>query len=138
MSQTQQLTPHLMFQNGRAEEAMDFYVELFGGEVVTIARYGAETPEMNGKVMLATFVIAGLRINIMDSSMQHEFDLTPSMSMTLNCTSQEQLDQLWAALSEGGQPLMPLDDYGFGPFGWIADSYGVSWQLNYNPEPATD
>src|SRR5699024_1970598 len=73
------------------------------------------------------------RINIMDSSMRHEFDLTPSMSLTFNCTSQEQLDQLWAALSEGGRPLMPLDDYGFGPFGWIADSYGVSWQLNYNP-----
>ncbi|NWN89491.1 MAG: VOC family protein [Micrococcaceae bacterium] len=136
MPQTQQLTPHLMFQNGRAEEAMNFYVELFGGEVVSIDRYGAETPGMDGKVMIATFIIAGLRINIMDSSIQHDFDLTPSMSLTFNCTSQEQLDHLWAAFSKDGQALMPLDDYGFGPFGWIADRYGVSWQLGYNPAAA--
>lgn len=133
MSDAQQLTPHLMFQNGRAEEAMNHYVELFDGEVLTINRYGAETPDMEGKVMLATFIIAGLRINIMDSSIQHEFDLTPSMSLFFNCTSQQQLDQLWTALADGGQALMPVDDYGFGPFGWVNDRFGVSWQLNYNP-----
>lgn len=133
MSETQQLTPHLMFQNGHAEEAMNHYVALFDGEVLAIDRYDAETPGMDGKVMLATFVIAGLRINIMDSSIQHEFDLTPSMSLFFNCASQEQFDQLWTALSDGGQTLMPVDDYGFGPFGWVNDRYQVSWQLNYNP-----
>jgi len=40
---------------------------------------------------------------------------------------------LWTALSDGGRALMPVDDYGFGPFGWVNDRYGVSWQLNYNP-----
>ena len=79
MAESQQLTPRLMFQNGRAEEAMNHYVELFDGEVLTIDRYGPETPNMDGKVMLATFSIAGLRVNIMDSSIQHEFDRTPSM-----------------------------------------------------------
>lgn len=136
MSETQQLTPHLMFQNGRAEEAMNFYVELFDGRVLNAQHYGEETPDMAGKVMLATFVIAGLRINIMDSSVQHEFDLTPSTSLFFDCTSQTQLDELWEALSDRGRALMPKDDYGFGLFGWINDRFGVSWQLNFNPVPA--
>src|SRR5699024_12724140 len=100
MSDAQQLTPHLMFQSGRAEEAMNHYVELLDGEVLTINRYGAETPDMDGKVLLPTVIIASLRINIMGSSTQHEFDLTPSMSLFFNCTSKKQLAQLWTPLAE--------------------------------------
>lgn len=66
---------------------MKHYVDLFDGEVLTIDRYCAETPDMDGKVMLTTSVIDPIRINIMDSSIQHEFDLTPSMSLFFNCTS---------------------------------------------------
>lgn len=129
----QQLTPHLMFQDGRPEEALNFYVELFGGETILLLHYGEEAGEMEGKVQIATINIAGQQLNIMDSSAVHEFDFTPSMSLFFRCESQEQLDKLYAGLNDGGYAMMPKDDYGFGPYAWLADRYGVSWQLSFNP-----
>ncbi len=140
MSDIQQLTPFLMFQNGRAEEALNFYVDLFGGELLMIDRYGPETPGMDGKVRLARFAIADEQIAIIDSSVRHGFDFTPSMSLFYRATSQAELDRLWTGLlGEEGRALMPLGDYGFGPFGWLNDRYGVSWQLNLvAPGPDAD
>ncbi|GAA4478345.1 VOC family protein [Enteractinococcus fodinae] len=129
----QQLTPHLMFQDGRAEEALKFYVELFGGETILLLNYGEEAGELAGKVQIATIDIAGQQINMMDSSAVHEFDFTPSMSLFFRCESEEQLDHLYNGLMDGGNAMMPKSDYGFGPYAWLADRYGVSWQLSYNP-----
>lgn len=131
MSGIQQLSPFLMFENGRAEEALNFYVDLFGGEVVLIDRYGPENPAMNGRVRLATFAIAGTQVNIIDSPVPHGFGFTPALSLFYRATSRAELDRLWnGLLGGGGHALMPLSDYGFGPFGWLNDGYGVSWQLN--------
>ena len=130
MSDTRSITPFLMFQNGLAEEAMDVYVELFDGSTVFIDRYGAQTPEMEGKVRLATFAIANQQVNIIDSSVKHQFDFTASMSLFIRVGTDEEFDHLWHGLSSGGQALMPKDDYGFGTFEWVNDRYGVSWQLN--------
>jgi len=130
----QQLTPHLMFQDGRAEEALNFYVELFGGETILLLHYGEDAAEMEGKVQIATINIAGQQVNLMDSSAIHEFDFTPSVSLFFRCESQEQLDQLYTGLMEGGHALMPKSDYGFGPYAWVNARYGVSWQLSFNPK----
>lgn len=130
MSDTRSITPFLMFQNGSAEEAMNFYVDLFDGATVLVDRYGEETPEMEGKIRLATFAIANQQVNIIDSSVQHQFDFTPSMSLFIRVGSAEEFDHLWEGLASEGHALMPKDDYGFGTFGWINDRYGVSWQLN--------
>jgi predicted 3-demethylubiquinone-9 3-methyltransferase (glyoxalase superfamily) len=121
----QKLTPFLMFQNGEAEEAMTFYTGLFAdGEVVSLDR----KPE--GGIQLAVFSIAGQQVRCIDSPPVHEFGFTPSVSLFVRCDSREELDKLWAGLVEGGSALMPLDDYGFGPFGWTNDRFGVSWQLS--------
>lgn len=121
----QKLTPFLMFQNGGAEEAMTFYTGLFAdGEVVSLDR----KPE--GGIQLAVFSIAGQQVRCIDSPPVHEFGFTPSVSLFVRCDSREELDKLWAGLVEGGSALMPLDDYGFGPFGWTNDRFGVSWQLS--------
>ncbi|WP_344351133.1 VOC family protein, partial [Catellatospora coxensis] len=55
-------------------------------------------------------------------------------------TTQTEPDRLWTGLlGEEGRALMPLGDYGFGPFGWLNDRYGVSWQLNLvAPDPDAD
>ena len=130
----QQLTPHLMFQDGRAEEALNFYVDLFGGETILLLYYGDDAAEMAGKVQIATIDIAGQQMNIMDSSAVHEFDFTPSVSLFFRCESEEQLEKLYTELSDGGQAMMPKSDYGFGPYAWVSDRYGVSWQLSFNPD----
>jgi predicted 3-demethylubiquinone-9 3-methyltransferase (glyoxalase superfamily) len=66
-----------------------------------------------------------------DSSMKHDFTFTPAISLFVNCDTEEELGELFATLSQGGQVFMPLDTYPFSKkFGWVADRYGVSWQLN--------
>ena len=132
-SDMQQLTPHLMFQDGRAEEALNFYIDLFGGETILLLNYGEEAAEMAGKVQIATINIGGQQLNLMDSSAVHEFGFTPSISLFFRCDSEEHLDKLYTGLTDGGQAMMPKSDYGFGPYAWVSDRYGVSWQLSFNP-----
>ncbi len=125
------ISPFLMFQ-GRAEEAMQFYIGLFpDGKVQSIKRYGKEGPGPEGTVLLATFEVAGQRVMCIDSPSPQEFTFTPSFSFFVDCDSESQIDELYAALSEEGSALMPLGEYGFSrKFGWIQDRFGVSWQLN--------
>jgi predicted 3-demethylubiquinone-9 3-methyltransferase (glyoxalase superfamily) len=121
-----------MFQGGNAEEAMNFYVSLFpGSEVNDIVRYGPGGPGAEGSVMRATFSVAGQEIMCIDSPMKHAFTFTPAISLFVTCDSEEEFRRLAAALSEGGSELMPPGDYGFSRlFAWVADRYGVSWQIN--------
>ena len=124
------IAPFLMFE-GTAEAAMDFYVSLFpGSSVQSIARYGDEGPGKPGSVILAAFVIKGQTIMCIDSPAKHDFGFTPSVSLFVECADVEEIDRLFAALSDGGQVLMPLDAYPFASrFGWTNDRFGVSWQL---------
>lgn len=125
------ITPFLMFE-GKAEEAMNFYVSLFENSRVTnIKRYGPGEAGAEGSVMQATFSLAGQAIMCIDSPMKHGFTFTPAMSLFVDCGTAEEIDKLFAKLSESGQVLMPLGDYGFSRrFAWVSDRYGVSWQLN--------
>ncbi len=125
-------TPFLMFQDGKAEEAMRFYVSLFDdGEIVDIKRYGPEGPGAEGTIFKAAFHLAGLDVFCIDSPVKHQFEFTPSFSFFIDCKSEQEFDKLFAAISEGGLTLMPAGDYGFSrKFAWVSDRFGVSWQLN--------
>jgi len=127
-----QATPFLMFQDGKAEAAMELYVSIFpDAEIISVQRYGADGPGPEGTVKQARFRIAELRIMCIDSPVAHAFAFTPSFSFFIDCEDEEQLERVHSALGEGGEMLMPLDDYGFSRrFGWLNDRYGVSWQLN--------
>jgi len=126
------MQPFLMFQGGRAEQAMNLYVSLFDdGEVVDVTRWRRGEPGAEGSIKLARFRAAGQSVLMSDSPVKHAFDFTPSWSFFIDCASSEEQERLFAALSEGGNVLMPLGDYGFSKrFGWLADRFGVSWQIN--------
>jgi predicted 3-demethylubiquinone-9 3-methyltransferase (glyoxalase superfamily) len=122
-----------MFQNGRAAEAVHRYEEIFEGAFVIDAldTYDETAPGPTGQVQLALCTLFGQRITVIDSPVQHAFDMTPAISLFVECDDPDQLERLFGALSEGGQVFMPLDDYGFSRrYGWVADQYGVPWQLN--------
>lgn len=125
-------TPFLMFQNADAEEAMTFYTSLFDdGQVLDVAKYGADGPGAEGTIMVARFTIAGQEVRCSDSPVQHGFGFTPSVSLWVETESDDELERLFTALADGGGTLMPLGDYGFSRrFGWVNDRFGVSWQLN--------
>ena len=128
---SQKITTFLMFE-GKAEEAMTFYLSLFDdAKVVDITRYGPGETGAEGTVRHATFTLAGHEYMCIDSNVVHAFGFTPAISLYVQCDSADELERLFAALSEQGQVLMGLDSYGFSTrFGWVSDRFGVSWQLN--------
>jgi predicted 3-demethylubiquinone-9 3-methyltransferase (glyoxalase superfamily) len=125
------IRPFLMFE-GKAEEAMNFYLSLFrGAEVLEVVRYGPNGPGAAGSVMKATFRIGAETIMCTDSFEHHAFSFTPAFSFFVECDSDDEINGLYSALVAGGTAPMPIGDYGFSrKFGWVNDRFGVSWQLN--------
>ena len=132
----QKTTTFLMFvgdQCGKAEEAINYYVSLFpDSEVTSVRKWKAGEPGgQEGLIKQASFKLAGQEYMASENQMDHKFSFTPAMSIYVNCESEEELNQLFEKFSDGGQIMMPLDDYGFSKrFGWTTDKFGVSWQLN--------
>lgn len=137
---------NLMFQNGRAEEAIRWYEELFPGDfliddityfdagdvsVEEIRSLDESATDPAGKVQLAMCRLAGQRVSCFDSPIRHNFDMTAAISLFVECTNRDELERAFSALASGGEVAMPLDDYGFSDrYGWVIDRFGVSWQLN--------
>lgn len=121
-------TTFLMFQ-GQADEAIQQYQQWFSELQVESLTYMEESQQ----VAMAVLHLKGLKIMVNDSVIQHNFTFTPSTSIFVECESIDEIDSLVAQILEGGQALMPLDNYGFSKkFAWIQDRFGVSWQLTYN------
>ena len=122
---------HLMFQ-GDVEEAIDLYSSVFSEfKVLRIDRYGAGEPVAAGSLKLAHISFAGHELQMFNSPPVHDFSFTPSISLFVDFDDQEKLENAFATLSMDGVIMMPIDDYGFSKkFGFLADRYGVSWQLN--------
>jgi predicted 3-demethylubiquinone-9 3-methyltransferase (glyoxalase superfamily) len=127
-----QIATFLTFQENNAEEAMNFYVGLFENSKIThIERYGKDGPAKEGSIMVATFELNGSKFACSDSYIKHEWTFTPGVSNWVECKTDDEIDRLFAKLTENGAALMPLDNYGFSTkFAFVEDRFGVSWQLN--------
>lgn len=129
---TQTITPNLWF-DGNAEEAVERYTRIFDDSSVgAIERYdeasAAAAGRPEGSVMTVAFELEGQSFVALNGGPQFEF--TPAISFIVNCSTREEVDDLWAELSDGGETLMPLDAYPFSDrYGWLEDAYGVSWQV---------
>ena len=114
----QKITPFLWF-NTQAEEAMNFYVSIFrNSKVLTVTRFGDAGPGPRGSVMTAAFEIEGQKFVALNGG--PEFTFSPAISFVVNCDTQQEVDEYWKRLSEGGQEQ---------PCGWVTDKYGLSWQV---------
>ena len=114
----QKITPFLWF-DGKAEEAMNFYVSVFkNSKVGRVTRYGEAGPGQKGTVMSATFQLDGQDFFALNGGPQFVF--TPAISFFVNCETQQEVDELWEKLSEGGRKDR---------CGWLKDRYGLSWQI---------
>ena len=135
----QKISPFLWFDT-HAEEAIQHYIDTFANSrIVSINRYPDEPLDipmegMEGKVLTAVFELAGQRFMALDGGPTFRF--TPAISFFVNCETEDEIDQIWARLSDGGSVLMPLQQYPFSAkFGWLEDRYGLSWQLNLSARP---
>jgi predicted 3-demethylubiquinone-9 3-methyltransferase (glyoxalase superfamily) len=131
---TQKITPFLWY-DAQAEEAVHFYTALFErAKVVDIRRYPEGPLEgpmagMEGKVLTAVFELAGRQFMALDGG--PHFHFTPAVSFFVDCETEAEADRLWSELSGEGSVLMPFQANPFSEkFGWLADKYGLSWQLN--------
>jgi predicted 3-demethylubiquinone-9 3-methyltransferase (glyoxalase superfamily) len=123
---------HILFQNGRAKQAVERYQEVFEGfclDRLDLSAGDGDGPA--GQVKVADFQLLGRRFVCIDSPVQHEWDMTPGIAPFIECDDDDEIERLFEALSDGGIVYMPLGDYGFGRrFGWVEDEFGVSWLLN--------
>jgi predicted 3-demethylubiquinone-9 3-methyltransferase (glyoxalase superfamily) len=124
--------PFLMFQGGSAQAALDLYLATFpDSRMVRVERYAEGDPGPAGTIKVAVFTLCGREFMCSDSPIEHDFSFTPASSTFVEFDSMAELERTFAVLSEGGQVLMPLNDYGFSQrFGWLSDRFGVSWQLS--------
>lgn len=129
----QQITTFLTFQENNSEQAMNFYVGLFeNSKIIDIQRYDKAGPGKEGSVMKAIFELNGKQFICSDSFVKHQWNFTPAISNWVECENDKQLETLFKKLSAGGTVMMPLDNYGFSKkFAWVADQFGISWQLNF-------
>lgn len=125
------VSPFLMFE-GQAGEALELYAEAFeAAEIADVRRYGDEGPGAAGTVEHAVLRIGDREVRVIDSPVAHDFGFTPAVSLFVDLDSAAEVDAAFEKLSAGGKVLMPLDAYPFSPrFAWIADRFGVSWQLS--------
>lgn len=112
------INPFLWFDT-EAEEAAGFYTSLFpNSKILTITRYGEAGPGEAGSVMTVDFTLNGHEFIALNGG--PEFKFTEAISFLVSCETQEEVDELWETLSEGGEQ---------GPCGWLKDRYGLSWQV---------
>ena len=114
----QSVRPSLTFKEG-TEDAVNFYVSLFpNSKVLSMLRAEANGPLPEGSVLHASFQLDGQEYTAFDGG--PSFAFTEAFSFVATCETQEEIDEVWARLTEGGED---------GPCGWLKDRFGVSWQV---------
>lgn len=120
----------VMFQ-GDAQQTIDLYSELFPGFRVQQVQHYDEHDSGPRRVKYAAIDFERHNLVFTDSPVSHDFSFTPAVSLHVNLATDAELERIFARLAEGGEVLMPIDDYGFSArFGWLNDRFGLSWQLN--------
>jgi predicted 3-demethylubiquinone-9 3-methyltransferase (glyoxalase superfamily) len=114
----QKIAPFLWFDN-QAEEAAKLYTSIFkNSRLGQVTRYGDAGPGPEGSVMTVSFDLDGQEFTALNGGPQFKF--TEAISFVVNCTSQQEVDELWEKLTDGGEE---------GMCGWLKDRFGVSWQI---------
>lgn len=112
------ITPFLWFDT-EAEDAARLYTSLIPNSKINgVTRYGEAGPREAGTVMTVDFELNGQKFVALNGG--PEFKFTEAVSFLINCETQDEVDELWEKLSEGGEQ---------GPCGWLKDRYGLSWQV---------
>ena len=126
------INPFLWFNNN-AEEAIGFYTSIFrDSKIKTTTRYSEESSKVAGmpkdSVMTISFDLFDQPFVAINGGPAFKFN--PSVSFFINCKTEQEVEDLWNKLSDGGKILMALDKYPFSEkYGWLEDKFGVSWQI---------
>jgi PhnB protein len=133
-TQTNVIEPYLFFE-GRCEEAVEFYKQALGAEVVMMLRF-KDAPDPNAcrgmppdKIMHTTLRIAGNNVMASDGRCEHPMKFQ-GFALSLGVNSEAEADKYFSALAQGGQVIMPLSKTFWSPrFGMVTDKFGIMWMM---------
>jgi predicted 3-demethylubiquinone-9 3-methyltransferase (glyoxalase superfamily) len=115
---SQKIVPNLWF-DGQAEEAANFYVDIFeDAKILNVAKYPEGSPGEAGTVMTVEFELNGVRFVGINGGPQFKFD--EAVSFQIDCEDQAEVDYFWDRLTDGGEESQ---------CGWLKDRFGLSWQV---------
>ena len=120
---SKQITPNLWF-DGNAKEAVDFYVSVFPDSKITSTSYYPKEDladfqkDLAGKELTVEFELSGNHFVAINAG--PEFKFNESISFSIPCKDQEEIDYYWEKLSK-----VPASEQ----CGWCKDQYGLSWQV---------
>lgn len=115
---TQKITPCLWF-NDNAEEASKFYTSVFKNSgILKTTLYGKNMPLPEGTVLTVKFQLDGQEYLALNGGPL--FTFSEAISFMVSCDTQEEIDDFWSKLSEGGTEQQ---------CGWLKDKFGLSWQI---------
>jgi PhnB protein len=138
-----QINAYLNF-NGNCREAMNFYKECLGGELTLQTVEGTPMdakcpPAMKNQVLHSTLIKNGT-VLLMGSDMNgpEGFTRGTNVSLSVNCSSEEEINEFFSKLSASGKTLEPLKEQFWGAiFGALTDKFGVRWMFNYDKKEKT-
>ena len=114
----QKITPCLWFDNN-AEEAVNHYLAIFkNSKINKFLRCGDAGPGPKGSILTIAFQLEGQDFIALNGGPIFKF--TEAISLSVDCKSQQEVDDLWEKLSDGGQKSQ---------CGWLKDKFGLSWQV---------
>jgi len=128
------LNPYISFTDGKAKPAMEFYKDVFGGDLTmsTFGSFGAEN-EPHADQIMHSQLETDSGYTIMASDLPPGMPHTPGNTITISLSGDagEELHRYWDRLSEGGTVTMPLEKQMWGDeFGQCIDKFGITWLVN--------
>lgn len=130
------ICPYVSF-NGNAREAMEFYHDIFDGEL-DISTFGDYRMEMQNPLDSNRIMHASLQTpfgTIMASDVLSTMEYIPgnAFSLSISGDDPEMLRDVWDELSLGGTVTMPMEKQMWGDeFGMLSDKFGITWMVNIN------
>ncbi|MFT4414870.1 VOC family protein [Fredinandcohnia humi] len=131
----QQATPYLMF-DGKAKEALDYYQNIFEGEILDMQTYGEADyptpPEADNRIIHARFKKDDFVLMVSDAFPGSEVTIGTNISFVLEFENEQEIQKIYQQLSENGTVLMELQDTFWGAkYAKLKDPFGIIWDLNY-------
>lgn len=133
---------------GNAEEALNFYKTVFGGEFSTVVRFkdfpmeGVTVPEADGDRMMHIGLPIGEGNVLMASDALGSFGQNlvqgNNVYISIDSSTKEEADRIFNALSAGGEIEMAIGDQAWGDyFGSFTDKFGIRWMVNYSQQTSS-
>ncbi len=133
------IVPYLNF-NGTAAQALAFYAKCLGGQITFQQTFGESpmesAPEMKDKIMHGSLQAGALTIMVSDCPPEFTAVTGSNVSLSMNFTDPVLMESTFAALAEGANITMELQDTFWGArFGMLTDQFGINWMFNHDKAP---